>query len=687
MSAMKGSRRSLGGWMALVGLCAYAAFFYRAVLSGERVYVFRDLVTFFYSIEHLARLLASYDWPPAWNPFAVLGKPFAADPLAGVFYPPNWILRQLSVASGFGLSLALHHALAAAGMYLLARRLDLSLAAASLAALLFGFGGPLVSCDNVYNGLLAAAWTPWLVLAFLHWRGQPSMARLALVAVALALSLLGAMPEVTSFAVIVLLCLALETAGETRARRLAALLLAGVSAAGLSAALLLPSAEYVAQSSRAGGLNVANALQHSLPPAGLLSLLAPGADPSRWLLTLYLGPALLLAFVAPALLPRSRRWWVALPIVFLCLALGENLPGYAWTIEHVAELRVVRYPEKFLLAAHGLLAIAAGAGLEAVLRRFARRAVWIAVAVLGITAIDLWRANADLLPSATWGEIASPPASMRVMDFGDDPPRIYGNGAGIPDLPPYPQGLQLERELLLFQTANLFQIANLNAPSTINLVDHEVLEQLLERAPRERVVLLLGAFNTAYVTSARRLERPELTLVREPSTPLQAYVYRVEPLAPRVFVPRRVHLAAGPDAALASLREGGLPTNDVALEGSAPIDAEASITGTAELVRYQPSRVEIRAMMSTPGFVVLSDSFAGGWRATVDDAPAEILRANRFARAVAVAAGEHRLVFEYGPPNQRLGIAISLATALLLAVAAGISLRRARKAPLPQGEG
>ncbi|HDQ72399.1 MAG TPA: hypothetical protein ENN19_09915 [Chloroflexi bacterium] len=62
---------------------------------------------------------------PLWRPTIMSGAPFAANPLAGLYYPPNWLflfLPWLPLAMGFNLSALVHLCLAGASMYALMRR-------------------------------------------------------------------------------------------------------------------------------------------------------------------------------------------------------------------------------------------------------------------------------------------------------------------------------------------------------------------------------------------------------------------------------------------------------------------------------------------------------------------------------------------------------------------------------------
>jgi uncharacterized membrane protein YfhO len=62
---------------------------------------------------------------------------------------------------------------------------------------------------------------------------------------------------------------------------------------------------------------------------------------------------------------------------------------------------------------------------------------------------------------------------------------------------------------------------------------------------------------------------------------------------------------------------------------------------------------------------VIADAFYPGWRATVDAAPAPLLCANYAFNAIAIAPGEHEVVFEYAPSSFRIGAWIAAASAAI----------------------
>ncbi|MFN8645038.1 MAG: hypothetical protein U0802_26445, partial [Candidatus Binatia bacterium] len=452
-----------------------------------------------------------------------------------------------------------------------------------------------------------------------------------------------------------------------------------------------------------------------------------------WALTLYLGP--IVAVAAAARLERASGWlWGGIGLAFLACAGGETLPGYRWTMAHLPILRAARHPEKFLLVVHGLLAVAVGLGLDAARRdpaRFRRIAVAaltlasagaLAAAVLGLrpsfardllrgdlvvavglalaiagiallgrrhpaaaatallllAAADLYRVNGRLLPTVAWSELRRVPRTVQAMTRGDDPLRIYSDGVGRPPVPAFPDAFHQEQDLLLMEVANFHAIANLNAPASINLRDHERLAELTEAVPPERVAPLFAALNTAYVTSDKDLRRyPGLEPILTPRTPVEAYLYRVADLSPRAYVPAEIEPVGHAEEAIDYLRRAAAPAARVAVAAAdVPLGGiPEHMRGTVTLSAYRASEVELDATMETAGLVVLSDTFYPGWQAEVDGAPAPIVRANFFCRGVFLDRGAHHVVFRYRPGSHRAG---ALVSALALLVAAAAVLRRSR---------
>jgi hypothetical protein len=128
-----------------------------------------------------------------------------------------------------------------------------------------------------------------------------------------------------------------------------------------------------------------------------------------------------------------------------------------------------------------------------------------------------------------------------------------------------------------------------------------------------------------------------------------AYVYENPRALPRVMLAtewRKVDFAA-------MIRDGGWPEVDpqrtVLLEDAPSGAPNAAPSGTARILRYHNTDIEIDADAPGGGFVVLNDVWHPWWRASVDDKPAEILKANVLFRAVLVPPGKHVVRFTFQP--------------------------------------
>ncbi len=89
------------------------------------------------------------------------------------------------------------------------------------------------------------------------------------------------------------------------------------------------------------------------------------------------------------------------------------------------------------------------------------------------------------------------------------------------------------------------------------------------------------------------------------------------------------------------------------------------------VLKYGAQTVDIGVKNNSAGYMVLSDAWYPGWRATVDGDPAPVLRANYAFRAVPVPAGEHRVQLEFSPLSWKIGLAVSGLTVLGLILLVG----------------
>src|SRR5262249_15391778 len=148
---------------------------------------------------------------------------------------------------------------------------------------------------------------------------------------------------------------------------------------------------------------------------------------------------------------------------------------------------------------------------------------------------------------------------------------------------------------------------------------------------------------------------------------------------PRAFVALRARCAGDPEA-VALLRARSLTTTDEVLlaDCTSPAVVEPSVPTAVEarIVIDDPARVVIAASADAPAWLVLTDTWFPGWRARLDGADVQVLRADYAFRAVALPPGRHEIEFVFTPRRLHVGAAITIA-ALMVVVALLLPRRRA----------
>lgn len=153
-------------------------------------------------------------------------------------------------------------------------------------------------------------------------------------------------------------------------------------------------------------------------------------------------------------------------------------------------------------------------------------------------------------------------------------------------------------------------------------------------------------------------------------------VYR-KPL-PRLMLHHRVVTAADEDASFALVTRPGFdPFREVVVQTARRIEAAPAVAGEGEQIEVridEPERLVARAVLSSPGVLLLRDAQYPGWSVTVDGRAAENMTANYAFRAVALAAGEHEVEWRYRPRSVLAGALVS-GIGVVLLVGLGFWLR------------
>jgi hypothetical protein len=153
-------------------------------------------------------------------------------------------------------------------------------------------------------------------------------------------------------------------------------------------------------------------------------------------------------------------------------------------------------------------------------------------------------------------------------------------------------------------------------------------------------------------------------------------IYLNQDALPRILFVGQAVIAPNHDAAWTAVRaEDFDPATTVILESGTPLDTQPTVSELAVL-QYDLNTVTIALATDQPGYLVLSDAYYPGWRATVDGQPAPIERANYAFRAVYVPEGQHTVQFVFDPWLWKVGLLISGITLVVLLGWVGWKIRR-----------
>lgn len=202
---------------------------------------------------------------------------------------------------------------------------------------------------------------------------------------------------------------------------------------------------------------------------------------------------------------------------------------------------------------------------------------------------------------------------------------------------------------------------------------------------------LLRAYNVRYVLSnfelwqhsdLLRLAFTSQIPMLHPQTLTSVHVYEVLGSLPRAYLVPESLRADGPEEALDALLAGRVePARTVLLEQPAPSLGEPRLDparSSVTIQSYRNAEVKLDLRTDGSGFLVVNDAFHPGWRAWVDGQAAPIYVANGWVRAIPIPGpGDHSVHLAYSPPLFAEGVAVSVASlVVLLAVPAAAIIRR-----------
>jgi len=660
-----------------------------------------------------------------WNPFELSGNVLAAAAQSAPFHPVTLLGLLIPAPDALGFMAAMTYFLAALGMFLFLRNLELRQMPS-----LFGAAGWALSTYVVAFTLTAhgnaIALLPLVMLGARCVALRPGIRATALLTSALILITLCGHPETSLHVVALAIAYVIFCARARLSRVVISGLAAGIVALLLSAFFVAPmidaipqTREYLHRTSGAEGGSaswgvVAHVLRSNILPfaEGLPGEEEPQHEPGlqhHSMGTAYAGAMLFAPALFALLHARTREKWFFGGVVAFGFLAGAEAPIVNPILERLPIFTLAINARMISFAAFATCVLAA-IGLQASLTERRRLAFLFLIAGLSIAALttlmaihstltpDFVRANAirevaplllafaSLVAFRTNRSVAATLLGLlllqRVIEIGGFIPAVDRRAffppiAGFERLP-HPDQSNAEPYRIVGQ-------GPLFAP---NIAAHYGLEdvrgyQAMTFARLAETFPLWSIPQPVWSNRVDDLTAPMLSMMNvrfalalpdSPIPPSWRLVGRYpgyqllenSRVLPRAFIPRVVH--TGTSEVIRDMRA----CNDFGAEAwietpGAKMDV-ANGTGTVR-VRADGSRLLLHASMQSPGWIVVSETAWKGWRATSGHDPIKLHFADRAFLGMFLPAGDHDIVLSYRPKSVTTGAIVSIATALLLAIA------------------
>lgn len=586
---------------------------------------------------------------PFWNPHLYGGVPFLANGQSALFYPSTW----LSLLGGFGacltLDVVLHATLAACLAFAWAKTEGLSSRGAAAAGILYAFNGFFVLHYAAPGQMHALAWMP----AVLHGARRLALGKDAkgwlLAGAGIAFQAFAGHPQFVIYTAAAALALAMPS-GRGAVMRTACALGAGLL---LSSVQWIPALPVLLDTPRAAGLGTEWATTYSLSPReGLLMLGVPlwnrfftpaSGDPH--IVGFYVGlPALFLAGLG---LWKGKKPWAPFALLAaagLVLSLGGHLPFYGLAVEHLWPLRVFRFPAQALCLAAAGLSLLAGAGLD----RMGKRA---GACLLVLVFADLWAFGAKGARTIDAGVYEGEPRTAAVLK-SSRPARVMAapktrsrrDWQGRSEADAWGHF----KEALIPNVGMAWGLSDADGYEEVRSRDYERVLAEMGRSPGSPWLDWMGV---RYILSVGPIPGGAL----RPLPPPAAGIYENGNAAPRVYAAPEA-LSMTREEAFAAISTATVrPMARVLVEG--PLDPGEGKGAPAEVLWTEKGPNQLLAQVSAAGpvWLVVTDAWAPGWKASVNGRPLPVRRANFIQRAVRLP-GSSQVLFSYSPPLWGWGI-------------------------------
>ena len=666
--------------------------------------------------------------PPMWNPYGLSGIPWLGNPQSAMFYPPNWLFLITTAAWLPGWIMVGHLIFAGIGVYMLGNWWRWSWGICVLVGCAFSSAPFLIAHlgEGHYNQICVAAWLPWGLWGFLRLRENRQFSVPLLAGIFSMAFFAGHVQELFYLILTLSLWVLWELLSPAARRRQPSSVtlardwvLTGIALIGLIAIELGPTYAYTHQAVRASGVDIERAATMSIRLESLWQLWNPfvfggptnyhGPGYFYWESVLHFGVLLTIsAVLAPVVRFHDRMVWRLFLTLLLCLvfAAGTQTPMFPLFYKYVPGVSMFRGPVRLLFWVSLLVCLLGGFTTQAIADFLTRSrqsgqalAIGFTVVLLGVvTAENVSHAHVVLrvIPELRTESAITSYLKERIGNGTGDYRRVIVDQNLLSDREAWPHGISKVHAydpVPLLRAVILMDVLDPHHPPDEELIGlkpayparyrQNILDFLAVRYavvpangptldPSHQSEWAICKTEAKFVTAEAILDEHNPKTHLSGENLLAFEIWENLDTLPRAFVVGQATEVQDTRLMIDHLarlnpRQEVLVAKDV-WNGS---DSRQRFQ-PADIVEFGPDSMTIQANLDAPGYLVVSDLYSPGWRATVNGQLADVIPVNLVHRGVALKPGEHTVRLWYAPPGFRFWAIISVAT---LGFITAISLR------------
>jgi hypothetical protein len=399
-------------------------------------------------------------------------------------------------------------------------------------------------------------------------------------------------------------------------------------------------------------------------------------------------------------------FFIILCLFCLALMMGRYTPLFGFLWHNLPGFAFFRFPNRFNLFLIFSLSLLAGAGAQLLVKKLNQvhlmrkstpttpgggKFTWpldqqkTQILILGFIVADLFVFGKNYIGNLDASSWLKKPESVEflqqenqnelyrilsVTQYADSPYQLLGWKKD-------PEPLIKIREAIPPDANLVFHLPTLSDRSWFeggyNFKRRNHLERWLLNEATDQIAIgkVLGLFNVKYILSFAPVGGFEMELKKEIDLGEffmeKIRIFENKQSMERIYYVPEAEVVESETALFSKIQaEAFYPSRTVLLE-KPPQNSSYKLTTTIDdfnqrnpikIEKYGSQEIILKTDFQDPGFLVISDTYYPGWKATVDDQPQEILPANYLARALEMTPGEHTVRMFYDPLSFKIGVTI-----------------------------